>query len=204
MPTEELILVFVKNPHQGKVKTRLAESVGAQKALQIYHQLLRYTCDVVKPLEADVQVWYSDYIPLNDMWDEVGAEKRTQIGETLGQRMKHAFNCGFAGGYQRIGIIGSDCAQLETDHLRQAFRELEGNEVVAGPSRDGGYYLLGMRNYYPELFEDKEWSTSGVYAATVADIDSLDLSFAELPELNDVDTLDDWKEVKYRFVNSRP
>lgn len=202
MSTEELVLIFVKNLRPGKVKTRLAESVGDQEALQVYRQLLRYTCDIIKPLEMDVQVWYSDYIPLNDMWDEAGVEKRTQVGNDLGERMKHAFNCAFADGYRRVSIIGSDCAELETNIIRKGFQELQANDAVIGPSKDGGYYLLGMRGFYPELFEDKEWSTSNVLTKTLSDIDELDLSVVKLPPLNDVDTLEDWKEVKHRFVSS--
>ncbi len=201
MSTEGLLLIFVKNPQEGKVKTRLAEAVGSKHALQIYNKLLTYTRDVVKPLAVDIQVWYSDYIPLNDLWDEIGVEKRTQLGKDLGERMKHAFDCAFSDGYERVVIIGSDCALLTTEIIRNAFKKLETNDVTIGPSQDGGYYLLGMNEFYPAFFEDKEWSTSHVYQETMKEIEQRDLTFSTLPELNDVDTHDDWQEVKFRFAN---
>jgi rSAM/selenodomain-associated transferase 1 len=200
--TEELLIVFVKNPRKGKVKTRLAESVGDEEALRIYNQLLQYTLDIVKPLEFDVQVWYSEYIPLNDIWDTIGVQKRTQVGKNLGERMKHAFDCAFDDHYKRVAIIGSDCAELTTGIIRDAFNELKSQDTVIGASKDGGYYLLGMDDHYHQLFDDKEWSSGSVYTETIASIEELNITYSELPRLNDVDTLEDWQEIKTRFVNS--
>ncbi len=202
MSSEELLLVFVKNSQKGGVKTRLADAVGDDKAMQIYQKLLRYTRDILSSLKTDVQVWYSQYIPLNDMWDQIGAEKRTQHGTNLGDRMKHAFERAFAEGYHRVVIIGSDCAELTTNTIRRAFEELHEHNTVIGPSQDGGYYLLGMDQFVEEIFEDKAWSTNAVFSETVEEIEDLGLSCYRLPELNDVDTIDDWEEVKFRFADS--
>ena len=199
-----MLLVFVKNPQKGRVKTRLAEAVGDDKAMQIYQKLLRYTRDILSSLKTDVQVWYSQYIPLNDLWDQIGAEKRTQQGSSLGERMQHAFERAYAEDYQRVVIIGSDCAELTTNTIRRAFEQLRQHNTVIGPSQDGGYYLLGMDQFVEEVFEDKAWSTNAVFGETVEQIEDLGLSCHRLPELNDVDTIDDWKEVKFRFADSTP
>ncbi|MDX1638163.1 MAG: TIGR04282 family arsenosugar biosynthesis glycosyltransferase [Balneolaceae bacterium] len=202
MSSEELLLVFVKNRQKGRVKTRLAASVGEHKALAIYNQLLRYTRNVVRPLTVDLQVWYSEYIPLTDIWDDLEAEKRTQVGADLGERMHHAFKRAFREGYRRVVIIGSDCAELTTSVIRTAFNDLETSDVAIGPSSDGGYYLLGMSRLYGELFEGKAWSTPSVYRQTVEEAEELGLEVARLEELTDVDTVDDWQQVKSRFVNT--
>lgn len=202
MSSEELLLVFVKNSRKGRVKTRLADSVGHDEAMQIYQKLLRYTRDILAPLKTDTQVWYSQYIPLNDLWDTIGAEKRTQQGKNLGERMRHAFERAFDEGYERVVIIGSDCAELTTNTVRRAFEELQEHNTVIGPSEDGGYYLLGMDQLVEELFEDKTWSTETVFQETIDDIEALGLSCHQLPEYNDVDTIEDWEKVKVRFVDS--
>lgn len=201
MSSKEVLIIFVKNPREGEVKTRLAESVGDPKALRIYAKLLEYTRDIVRPLKVDLQVWYSSYIPLNDLWDNAGAEKRTQQGENLGARMKHAFNTVFAEGYNRAVIIGSDCAQLESSIIQQAFENLKTFNTVIGPSTDGGYYLLGMDSMYGELFEDITWSTDHVFENTIQIIEDRNLSCRRLQSLNDVDTIDDWQQVKSQFPN---
>ncbi|MDZ7691497.1 MAG: TIGR04282 family arsenosugar biosynthesis glycosyltransferase [Balneolaceae bacterium] len=201
MNSKEVLIIFVKNPREGEVKTRLAKSVGDQKALRIYTKLLEYTRDIVRPVAVDLQVWYSSYIPLKDLWDNTGAEKRTQQGENLGDRMKHAFKTVFAEGYNRAVIIGSDCAQLDSSIIQQAFENLESFHTVIGPSTDGGYYLLGMDSMYGELFEDMTWSTGHVFEDTIQTIKNKNLSCQRLQSLNDVDTIDDWKQVKSQFPN---
>lgn len=197
--TSNALLIFVKNPKKGHVKTRLAATVGDEKALEIYKKLLAYTCQTVKPLQADKQVWYSQFIPAQDEWDEAMFTKKKQQGETLGTRMQGAFKQAFNEGYQRVVIIGSDCGQLKGKHLEHAYEALETNDVVIGPSVDGGYYLLGMRKYFPVLFEDKPWSTDDVFSQTVNDCKTDGLSYHVLEMLNDVDTKGDWNRIKDQF-----
>lgn len=194
-----LLIVFVKNPRPGKVKTRLAESVGDSQAFQIYCQLLHHTKHILKNLEMAVQVWFSDSIPENGFWDQPGVQKRKQQGEDLGSRMKYAFQKAFSDGFERVIIIGSDCAELTASIINKAFDELEKHDMVVGPSKDGGYYLLGMTGLHKRLFEDKAWSTPEVFNQTTVDIKAMGLSYVRLPVLNDVDTKEDWDEVKNKF-----
>lgn len=188
---KNVLLIFIKNPERGNVKTRLAKTLGEQAALEVYRQLLTHTRNVTKSLQCRRQLWYSDYIDNGDSWEKKHYEKKLQKGNDLGERMKDAFRRAFGEGAERVVVIGSDCAELTSEHIRNAFRELKRHEIVIGPSRDGGYYLLGMTAFYPALFEDIPWSTSGVYDETVARIKERGRSYEKLALLNDIDTKED-------------
>ena len=196
MPQEHLLLIFVKNPELGKVKTRLAATVGDKRALRIYLQLLERTRTVTQPLDVDKTVYYSPEVQHDDLWDETQYGKARQREGDLGERMSRAFEEGFAQGYKRICIIGSDCYQLTTDILREAFETLATHDLVIGPSTDGGYYLLGMRQWHPELFRNKHWSTASVGKDTIAEAERKRLRWRELPTLSDVDEESDLKTMK--------
>ena len=116
-----------------------------------------------------------------------------QYGNDLGARMLNSFSDQFKMGYSRLIIIGTDCPDLNSELLLNAFNALESHDIVIGPAADGGYYLLGMSKLYPELFEGVEWSTSEVYGQTVDIISKLGLSFSLMPVLRDLDNEDDLK-----------
>jgi len=198
----DLLVIFVKNPEEGKVKTRLAADIGNKRALDVYQKLLAYTRGVVKKLNVTKQVWYSSSIDFSDNWGEDQFIKKLQIGDNLGERMQEAFRQGFREGFGRILIIGSDCPALSDQHLLSAYEELECNDVVLGPSQDGGYYLLGMNHYIPELFINKSWSQDSLYRETIKTLDQLDKSWGELEELNDIDTLDDLNKSSFEIGQS--
>src|SRR5699024_8186261 len=101
-----LLMIFVKNPELGKVKTRLAKTAGRGEALAIYKKLLTYTRAITETLDVDKQVWYSRYIDDNDQWDPQRYSKRVQQEKDLGERMKHAFGEAFRSGYKNVVIIG--------------------------------------------------------------------------------------------------
>ncbi len=184
---KRLLLVFVKNPVLGRVKTRLARTIGDGKALWVYERLLEHTRRAARGVAAQKWVCYSDFVPAADAWLEGGFTPCQQEGETLGDRMARAFRQGFAAGYGPIVIIGSDCPAVSPDLLEEAFRQLASCPVVLGPATDGGYYLLGMNWMVESLFLDKPWSTPAVLAETVADLQRADLPYALLPVLSDVD-----------------
>lgn len=188
---KNVILIFVKNPLKGYVKTRLAKSVGDSKALRVYQSLLQITKNITEELPCDRQVWYSKSVEENDLWDINHYSKFTQKGKNLGDRMQFAFKQAFENGYQKVIIIGSDCADLSPQAINNAFEALDNHQVVIGPSEDGGYYLLGMTRYFPFLFEDKKWSHDSVFQDTVNQLKSQSISFKQLPVLNDIDTESD-------------
>lgn len=194
--TNRALLIFAKNPEKGTVKTRLAQTLGEDKALQVYKKLLAHTRRVVSSVQEDKILWYSDFIPKQDRWKESEFTKKIQQGHSLGKRMQYAFAKAFEDGYEHVVIIGSDCAQIKPGHISQAYRQLKSHDIVVGPSRDGGYYLLGMNQYCPALFENKAWSTEKVLQQTLEECNQLGRSYYLLEPLNDVDTEADWQEIQ--------
>lgn len=186
-----LLLVFCKNPSLGKVKTRLAKTIGDEKALKIYHALLAKTVTVLEELNVDIHLYYSDFIEQDDLFSTVATQKRKQIGEQLGERMANAFQESFMT-YDKIVIIGTDLWTLEAQDICEAFQKLENQAVVIGPSKDGGYYLLGLNQFFPEIFKQKEWGTDKVLSSTIKDLNHIDYHL--LTEKNDVDTFSDLEE----------
>lgn len=193
-PLKQALIIFARNPVRGKVKTRLAATMGDDKALSIYQSLLEHTVQITQQLPYDCYVFYADGISKNDVWPDDLYLKKNQEGKDLGQRMLHAFDTLFQQGYQKIIIIGTDCFELSSFILLDAFTALDEKEVVIGPSEDGGYYLLGMRQFFPFLFEEKAWSTDSVYSSTVQQLVIQNIRYEILPILNDIDTEDDWKQ----------
>ncbi len=182
-----LLLVFIKNSIRGKVKTRLAKTIGEEQALAVYERLLTHTLRETKTLHCDKWICYSHFIPDQDPWLEAGFKPYLQQGEDLGVRMCNAFKAGFEAGYREIVIIGSDCPELSADILNEAFQSFNYCPVCLGPADDGGYYLLGMRQLYQVLFGQKQWSTPSVFRDTVEDLKKLQVSYYSLPVLADVD-----------------
>ena len=186
---KNLLLVFTRNPELGKVKTRLAKTVGDKTALEIYTFLLERTRDIAAKVTADKAVYYSVKIRENDIWDATIFQKHLQVGEDLGIRMLHAFKNGFETGYEKGLIIGSDLYDLTAETIENAFIALENNEVVIGPAEDGGYYLLGMNSLEEKVFKNKDWGTETVRKDTLEDLK--DKKVFLLGELNDVDVFED-------------
>ena len=186
-----LLVVFVKNLIKGKVKTRLAKTIGDQEAYRVYEKLVSITEKSASGSNCKKEVWYSDYIDHEDLFDKTIFKKRLQNGENLGQRMKSSIAKGFDEGYGKVVIIGSDCPDLSTEIIEEAFEQLNSNDVVIGPSPDGGYYLLGMNKFTPQLFHGIDWSTPNVLNQTTDVLDYLNYKYAKLPVLNDVDTKED-------------
>jgi uncharacterized protein len=187
----DTLLIFVKNPELGKVKTRLAAQIGPVRALEVYQHLLQRTQAAVNSTKADIRVYYNEFIPEIDLWDLSVHTKHIQEGSTLGERLIHAINESFQTGYEKIAVIGSDCPHLNSTHIEKAFKELDDVDVVLGPARDGGYYLIGMNHMHEHLFLNKSWSTESLFDQTLDDLIQHGLSWYELPILSDIDTLED-------------
>jgi rSAM/selenodomain-associated transferase 1 len=185
------LIIFIRNPEKGKVKSRLAKDLGEENTLTVYNFLLQFTRDICAKANASRFVFYSDNIDPADIWDENSFTKDLQKGNDLGERMSNAFSTVFNLGFENVLIIGSDCYELTTDHINQAFVQLENTDVVIGPSKDGGYYLLGMKKLQLELFINKNWGGDDVLKNTIDNLDQQKLKFIELPALNDIDTIED-------------
>lgn len=182
---KEALIIFVRNPVLGKVKSRLASTIGGEKALQVYKHLLNHTKSITEKLPLAKFVYYADAVTENDIWN--GYEKKLQCGNTLGERMQMAFSELFSAGYSGICIIGSDCHAISSADIESAFEKLNQHDLVIGPAADGGYYLLGCKKNIPELFINKKWGSPAVLEATLADAVKLKLSVYKLQMLNDID-----------------
>lgn len=193
------MIIFARNPIEGKVKTRLAATLGKDKALSIYLELLAHTASITQSVACDRFVFYADGITKNDVWNDQTFFKQEQHGDDLGERMSNAFNTVFKLGYKRAIIIGTDCFELKSQLIDQAFDRLTKYSVVIGPSFDGGYYLLGMDQLHAALFVGKTWSTDSVYTSTLHDLSNQHISFHELPTLSDIDTEADWNH----YINTQ-
>ncbi len=188
------LVIFVRNPISGQVKTRLAKDIGDERALEIYLQLLQHTLEITRGLSFRKFIYYADEVSDYDLWSVPGYTKRKQNGNDLGERMLNSFKELFDQGFTRIIIIGSDCLQLKSETLEEAVALLESNAAVIGPASDGGYYLLGLTKFYPDLFINKPWSTDQVFEKTIKDLINQGISYALLEELSDIDDVTDLEE----------
>jgi len=188
---EKLLIIFYRNPELGKVKTRLAAAVGDEKALAIYLKLATHTREVALASDFDRLVYYSHHVDTEDNWQENSFHKKLQVGNDLGIRMYNAFENAFRDGYAHVCIIGTDCLELTSEILSAAFEQLKAHDVVIGPARDGGYYLLGMKQLHKDLFANKEWSTNTVAKRTIVDFQNLNLTYSKLATLSDIDREED-------------
>ena len=187
-----LIIVFVRTPELGKVKTRLAKAIGDQAALTIYKLLLKHTATVLHELSFDKVVYYSEKIENNDFWKASLFEKKLLKGADLGERMQQAFETAFDRGYKKVLIIGSDLFELTSTLIISALEALETYDISIGPSLDGGYYLLGMKELHPAVFKNKKWGTDSVLENTLQDLKQQNVKLLEA--LNDIDTFEDLQQ----------
>lgn len=187
---KEVLLVFQKNEVLGKVKTRLAASMGEKQALEIYQHLLAKTYIALRDISVSITTYFSEFIPDNPI--HTAENKVVQVGYDLGERMKNAFAENFESGVEKVVLIGTDCPGLEGVYLVRAFEALDQSDLVLGPAQDGGYYLIGMKRRADFLFEGISWSTEWVLSQTLALAAAQGLQTHLLPVLEDIDTLEDW------------
>ena len=188
------LIIFVKNQRYGQVKTRLAAKLGHDQAFEAYKILVQHTLQISLTIKADKFLFYHEKIE-KDEWPGI-AERLVQRGDDLGTRMKNAFALLFSKNYDKVLIIGSDCLEITDSIIEQGFSKLDSTDVVIGPARDGGYYLLGLKENSPLLFENIEWSTSKVLAQTTKACKENNLDYSMLELLNDIDEAGDWLKAK--------
>ena len=189
------VIILIRNPVLGCVKTRLAADIGNLNALNVYKNLLSYTRNITNSMDSSRLLFYSDFIDLNDDWEDGIYQKYLQSGNDFGEKMLNAFNIALTQ-HELVVIIGSDCFELNSEIIELAFKKLKYFDVVIGPAKDGGYYLMGLKRVYPELFQGKNWSTDSVLSETINTLKELDLTYHLLPLLGDIDTLQDLKASK--------
>ncbi len=192
----ESLIIFVKNPVPGKVKTRIAATLGDEQAANIYKILLEKTKAVVTGLHCKKYVYYADWVEENDLWSGGDFEKRLQTDGDLGERMRAAFKEVFDENDGTAIIIGSDCYDLSQKILENAFSSLIYNDAVLGPATDGGYYLLGLKELIEPIFELKEWSSPTLCNSTFY---ALKDQFKEVVMLTELSDVDEEKDVQFSY-----
>lgn len=199
---ESALIVFAKPPEPGRVKTRLTTVLSPTEAARLYRAFVQDALDQYAQLPADVRLYLSpteDEASLGTIPPTV--ECFEQKGPTLGARMRQAFADTLAAGYERTVIIGTDHPTLPSAFITEAFRVLTSARALClGPSTDGGYYLLGMSAFYPEVFEEMEYSHDTVFAETLARAARTDAQLTILPLWYDVDTPNDLKRMQRDLV----
>jgi len=186
---EHTILLFLKAPRRGHVKTRLAHSVGATRALATYKALVERQLRALPPA-IPTEVHYTPHDAEFEMQQWLGESLNyyPQSEGDLGARLTDSIKRAFDRGAQTVLCIGGDCPQLNAEHFEQAAELLDsGHDVVFGPSEDGGYYLIGLKSALPQLFEDIPWSTRNTLEASLKKATYLGLSVGLLETLFDID-----------------
>jgi len=196
----DLLIIFALSPEKSALTAKLAQEIGTDQAALFHRKILLYTKEITKGLNCEKAVFYSDQIDNNDLWDNMIYDKHLQQGEDAGERMTDAFTRAFSYGKERVLIITTDCIELETYMIKEAFAVLENNDVVLGPSSDGGYYLIGMRKFLPTLFEGKNWNSQDLLMDTILDLKKMSTKYYLLRTLHtvssaaDIDRLSNFQE----------
>lgn len=170
----------------------MAASIGNQNALIVYKRLLDITRTECLKVQAHKYLFFYEQIIPGD-WPESDFDFFIQPQGDLGQKMKNSLELVLVD-HDKAVIIGSDCPEISKDIIEQAFDHLEEHDFVIGPSRDGGYYLLGLKNTNVDVFSNIPWSTAQVLPLTIHRINNAGHKFKLLGELSDIDLLEDLHE----------
>lgn len=188
------LIIFIKNPIKGRVKTRIAKETNNEKALEIYNELLAHTQKECAKVDAVKILYYSSFVEEKDMWDNEIYQKKRQSQENLGLKMFQAIKDELKY-HNKVVLVGSDIGELTSDIIDGAFKALESSDIVIGPALDGGYYLVAMKNVN-NIFEDIDWSTDKVLDQTIEQIDQLNIKYSLLDSLSDIDFIEDYNSWK--------
>ena len=189
------VALFVRPPVPGRVKTRLAATIGDRFSCTLYRAMVLDVLRAVQASGLELRLFHdgSDSQQLPPAWRRAAAAVRPQVDGDLGARMAAAFVDGFAAGCDRVLLAGSDLPGLDSATFRVAAESLEQYEAVLLPTRDGGYGLFGLRAtaFSPSFFTDIAWSTDRVLAATLLRLHRAGVRVQLLPVQQDIDTSDD-------------
>ena len=193
------VLLFVKSPRKGFVKTRLGAVLDPESVVALYKCFVADILDMLAKTPYPVTVCYhpADAGPEVTAWLGDDIPCLPQYGNTLGAKMAAAFQTAFAAGCRKVVLIGSDLPDLPSDILHRAFRNLDRRDMILGPAGDGGYYLAGFNHntFSPALFQAVEWGTPAVLRKTLILAGRHSRSIHLLPEWRDMDTCEDLRNL---------
>ena len=211
MSSPNLLLIFVKAPRKGQVKTRLAAYIGEDLALRMYQAMVEDLLENVREshhYDIQIMVWPEKSEEEVRNWLQWPGVIASQIQGDLGIKLNHAFGKGFNQGFKRIIIIGSDLPGISSSLITQCFQKLQQYPLVLGPAWDGGYYLIGLNSTQPQLLTKVSWSTPEVLAETIDRAQQANLPYYLLKEMRDIDEYEDvlalWKSIKNVKRNNLP
>ncbi len=195
MTDKRCVILFVRLPEKGKVKSRLARRLDEDFVLRLYENMVLDAIDMLTSGHFPFRICFTPPGARDRLTEWLGHEHLAfpQTGEDLGDRMEEAFVRVFSEGVDDALLIGSDIPGLTTGIVEEAFISLLTNDAVIGPADDGGYYLLGFRkkSFDPGIFHDMVWSVRTVFRETMDRLHDSSLAVHILPELTDVDTVED-------------
>lgn len=202
-PGKKAVIVFLKAPEQGCVKTRLSRYLDESFVLDLYKGFIEDTLETLKTT-GDIFIYFlpsGKQAPLKT-WLGNGYAYFPQKGNDLGKRMSNAFQEVFTKGYTSVLLVGTDIPELSRDIIFLAYKTLQSAESVIGPTADGGYYLIGFQKsgFLEKVFHGIDWSTASVLDQTLEAINKRFLSHKLLPRLNDIDTPEDLTALAQRVA----
>ncbi|MEI7636979.1 MAG: TIGR04282 family arsenosugar biosynthesis glycosyltransferase [Syntrophus sp. (in: bacteria)] len=192
---ERCLIMFVKYPEKGKVKSRLSQYLDEDMVVRLYHGFIEDLLARLSGGDYQFRIAYHPRKRKNDFSKDFGTtfSYLSQTGADLGKKMHNAFKKSFSDGFHRVVIIGSDSPDLPQQIIKEAFHSLEERDAVIGPSYDGGYYLIGFcrESFTPETFEGIEWGTDSVYKTTMHILAKAGVHVHVLPSWRDIDRPED-------------
>lgn len=201
-PDKKAVLVFLKAPEKGRVKTRLSLILDESFVLELYKGFVHDTLAILESFQ-DIFIYFLPAEKEDDLrsWLGSGYQYVCQTGRDLGEKMSNAFRDGFEKGYDRLLLIGTDIPEISESVLHRAFTLLETKDAVIGPASDGGYYLIGFRkeSFSEKIFHDMNWSKGDVFQETLRVMGEMHLQYERVAELNDVDTPEDLEALSSRM-----
>jgi len=204
---DTLLIQFAKWPQPGKVKTRLAVELGDEGALQAHIRLTLAVLEQLLSTDLPVQFWWDrplDAPPpaaasILKRLDDAGIAQHSQQGNDLGARMTHALTTGLQD-FRQVIIVGSDCPSVDADYIHSARLQLQQEDVVLGPSDDGGYVLIGASRTKADMLDNIAWGTDQALVQTRKRLTETGLKHTVLKPRWDVDEPEDWR----RFLSLSP
>ncbi|WP_186576963.1 TIGR04282 family arsenosugar biosynthesis glycosyltransferase [Aquibacillus kalidii] len=197
-----VLLILSKAPIPGYCKTRLEAKLSSKQCAQLQDSLIRDLSELYNEMKQELEVWVA-YTPHHTKEYFEGlfpSSHFPQVGNDLGERMKNALSFIMDKSYSPVIIIGTD-TPLNIEDIRHAFKELNNNSFVIGPATDGGYYLIGMHQYEPDLFSDIPWSSDKVCSLTIKKMEQLSGTVSLLAQKRDIDEFRDLEMYQGKNTN---
>ena len=196
MKNENALICFCKHPEPGLVKSRLANDLGEKHAAEVYKILLENTLKNVCQPKSKIFLYCfpnTNHSSIENLKEKYSLKLKKQDPGDLGEKMYRAIMREL-NNYKNVVLIGTDCLELNTEYIKNAFELLnKNNEIVLGPTHDGGYALIGANKVDQSIFNGIIWGTEKVLAQTKRNISHLGWKYTCLPKLRDLDTIEDFR-----------